>query len=89
MSATPDKYLTPYVSQMLNEPDRVYDDCAAATGLMLGGDWTLGEILEHGGPRILHLVDAMAVAHDLLCRGDRRHVHQFGVVMILAAEVAF
>lgn len=46
MSATPDKYLTPYVSQMLNEPDRVYDDCAAATGLMLGGDWTLGEILE-------------------------------------------
>ena len=46
MTATPDKYQTPYVSQMLQEPDRTYDDCAAATGLMLGGDWTLGEILE-------------------------------------------
>lgn len=45
MGATPDRYLTPYVSQMLSEPDRTYDDCAAATGLMLGGDWTLGEIL--------------------------------------------
>lgn len=46
MTATPARYLTPYVSQMLKEPDRTYDDCAAATGLMLGGDWTLGEILE-------------------------------------------
>jgi hypothetical protein len=30
---------------MLQEPDRTYDDCAASTGLMIGGDWTLGEIL--------------------------------------------
>lgn len=46
MAATADRFQTPYVSQMLQEPDRTYDDCAAATGLMLGGDWTLGEILE-------------------------------------------
>jgi hypothetical protein len=43
MTATPAKYRTPYVSQMLAEPDRTYDDCAASTGIMLFNDWTLGE----------------------------------------------
>lgn len=43
MTATPKAYRTPYVSQMLAEPDRSYDDCAASTGIMLFNDWTLGE----------------------------------------------
>jgi hypothetical protein len=43
MTATADRYRTPYVSQMLAEPDRTYDDCAASTGIMLFNDWTLGE----------------------------------------------
>ena len=55
MTATAKAYRTPYVSQMLQEPDRTYDDCASSTGIMLFNDWTLGEwsVRDDGRPRDL------------------------------------
>lgn len=55
MTADPKSYRTPYVSQMLAEPDRTWDDCCAAVTIMLGNDWTLGEwsIRPDGKPRDL------------------------------------
>lgn len=53
MAANPNAYRTPYVSQMLKEPDRSWDDCCASVTIMLGNDWTLGEwsIRPDGKPR--------------------------------------
>jgi hypothetical protein len=45
MAATVNLYRAPYTSEILAEPDRVYDDCAASVGIMLFADWTLGEWL--------------------------------------------
>ena len=45
MTATADKYRAPYVSEILRETDGTINDCAVSTGLMLAGDWTLGEAL--------------------------------------------
>lgn len=45
MTANPAKYRAPHVSQVLKEPDHVYDDCAASVALMIAADWTLGEWL--------------------------------------------
>lgn len=45
MTATPSKYDAPYVSEIIAEADRTYDDCAAATGIMLAASWTLGEAI--------------------------------------------
>jgi hypothetical protein len=55
MTASPNAYRTPYVSQMLKEPDRTWDDCCASVTIMLGNDWTLGEwsIRDDGKPRDL------------------------------------
>jgi len=51
MTATADRYDVPYVSQMLKEPDRTWDDCCASVTIMLGADWTLGEWLERDDGR--------------------------------------
>lgn len=58
MTATPKAYRTPYVSQMIAEPDRSWDDCCASVTIMLGNDWTLGEwsIRDDGRPWDLHVL---------------------------------
>lgn len=45
MTATAAKYRSPYVSEILRETDGSLNDCAVSTGIMLLGDWTLGEAL--------------------------------------------
>jgi len=58
VTATAKAYRTPYVSQMLQEPDRTWDDCCASVTIMLGNDWTLGEwsIRDDGRPRDVHVL---------------------------------
>lgn len=58
MTATAKAYRTPYVSQMLQEPDRTWDDCCASVTIMLANDWTLGEwyIRDDGRPRDVHVL---------------------------------
>lgn len=53
MTATAAAYRAPYVSEILRETDGTIDDCAVSTGIMLAGDWTLGEALTRpdGKPR--------------------------------------
>ena len=43
MTANATRYRPPYVSQILRDPDRIYTDCAAESGIMLAACWTLGE----------------------------------------------
>jgi hypothetical protein len=45
MTATAAAYRAPYVSEILLETDGSLNDCAVSTGIMLLGDWTLGEAL--------------------------------------------
>lgn len=45
MTATASKYRSPYVSEILEEPDRTLDDCAASVAIMSAADWTLGEAI--------------------------------------------
>jgi hypothetical protein len=45
MTATAAAYRAPYVSEILKETDGTINDCAVSTGIMLAGDWTLGEAL--------------------------------------------
>jgi len=45
MAATASAYRAPYVSEILAEVDGSLNDCAVSTGIMLLGDWTLGEAL--------------------------------------------
>lgn len=53
MVATAAAYRAPYVSEILRETDGTLNDCAVSTGIMLAGDWTLGEALTRadGKPR--------------------------------------
>lgn len=53
MTATAAAYRAPYVSEILKETDGTINDCAVSTGIMLAGDWTLGEALTRpdGKPR--------------------------------------
>lgn len=43
MAATASKYRSPYVSELVAEPDRTIDDCTASGAISLAADWTLGE----------------------------------------------
>ncbi len=45
MTANPKRYVSPYVSEMLVEPDQVFDDCMASVAIMLAAERTCGEWL--------------------------------------------
>lgn len=71
MTATAARYRSPYVSEILGETDGNIDDCAVSTAIMLGADWTLGELLVRPDGDQRDVIAVRETVRKVLGPGDR------------------